>query len=107
MSRSSSTVNDTCRRCAVRLTVADSTRAVPAATRPASFAVGSCVAMVPSRGRVTVFRSQRMVPVSRKESLALRRFLYRGKPSFLPFRWPFLDLTKSARARSRFRNASW
>ena len=107
MSRSSATVNETCQRCAVRDTVADKIRAVPAATRRASFVVGSCVAMVPSRGRVTVLPWQRMVPVSRKESLALRRFLYRGKPGFLPFRCPFLDLTKSARARSRFRKDSW
>jgi hypothetical protein len=73
--RSSATVNDTHQRCAVRDTVADRMRAVPSATRPASLVVGSHVAMVPSRGSWTVLPWQRTVPVSRKESFALRRFL--------------------------------
>jgi hypothetical protein len=56
---------------------------------------------------VTVFPRQRSVPVSRKESRALPFFFHRGNPGRFPFRWPFLDLTKSPSARSRLRNASW
>jgi hypothetical protein len=103
----SSTVKETNQRCAVRLTVADKIRAVPASTREASVLVSSCVRTAPRRGRVTVAPAQRSVPVSRKESLALPFFFHRGNPSLFPLRRPFLDLTKSPSARSRFRNASW
>ncbi len=56
---------------------------------------------------MTVPAAQRSVSLSRNESLALPFFFRRGKPSRFPFRRPFFDLTKSDRARSRFRNASW
>ena len=107
MARSTSTVKDTNQRCARRDTVADKIRADPFSSRRASFLVGSCVLRVPRRGRVTVPRPQRTVPVSRNESRHLPRFLNRGNPSRLPFRCPLLDLVKSRSARSRSRNASW
>ncbi len=100
-------MNDTNQRCAVRDTVADRIRAVPSSSRRASFRVDSCVRIVPRRGRVTVPRPQRSVPVSRNESRHLPRFLNRGNPSRRPFRSPFFDLVKSRSARSRSRNASW
>ena len=82
--------------------------AVPFASLRASLQVDSWVAMVPSRGRVTVVPEQRIAPVeNRNASRHLPRFLNLGKPSRLPFRWPFRDLVKSRSARSRSRNASW
>jgi hypothetical protein len=66
------------------------------------------VRIVPRRGSVTVFPLQRMTPApNRNESRHLPRFLNLGNPRRLPFRFPFPDLTKSLRARSRSRNASW
>ena len=106
--RSTSTVNDTNHRCAVRDTVADRMRAEPFSSLRVSFRVDSCVRMVPSRGRVTVAPAQRIAPVeNRNESLHLPRFLNFGNPSLRPFRWPRFDFMKSRRARSRSRNASW
>jgi len=67
-------VNDTSHRCAVRETVADKMRAVPASKRRASFRVDSCVRMVPSFGRVAV------VPVQRIGSAESRGH---GTPEFL------------------------
>ena len=61
--RSTSTVNDTNHRCAVRDTVADRIRAVPFSSLRASLRVDSCVRIVPSRGRVTVLPAQRIAPV--------------------------------------------
>ncbi len=108
MARSTSTVNDTNHRPAVRDTVADTMRAVPAASLRASLRVDSWVRIVPSRGSVTVVPAQPIAPVpNRNESLHLPRFLNRGKPSRLPFRCPFFDAMKSRSARSRSRNASW
>ena len=68
----------------------------------------SCVRIMPSRGSVTVVPAQRIAPVlNRNESRHFPRFFNLGKPSRLPLRCPFLDLTKSRSARSRSRNASW
>ena len=106
--RSTSTVNDTYHRWALRDTVADRMRAGPFSSRRASLRVDSWVAMVPSRGSVTVLPAQRSTPVlNRNESRHFPRFLKWGNPSRRPLRSPFLDFTKSRRARSRSRNASW
>lgn len=106
-SRTTSTANDTNQRCALRLTVADRMRADPVAILTASPPVSSWVRMAPSLGSVTVFPEQRITPApNRNESRPFPFFFRFGKPSFFPFRWPFLDLTKSDSARSRFRNAS-
>ena len=106
--RSTSTVNDTDHRCAVRETVADKMRAVPASSLRASFLVDSYVAMVPSRGSVTVVPAQRSIPApNRNESRHLPRFLNFGNPSRRPLRSPFFDLTNSRSAWCRSRNASW
>ena len=108
MARSTWTVKDTNHRPAVRDTVADTIRAVPAVRRRASLRVDSQVRMTPSRGKVTVVPVQLIAPVlNRNESRHRPRFLTRGKPSRWPFRCPFLEAMKSRRARSRFRNASW
>ena len=108
MARCTSTVNDTNHRPAVRDTVADRMRAVPASIRRPSLRVDSWVRIVPSRGRVIVVPAQPIAPVlNRNASLHLPRFLNRGKPSRFPFRWPFFDAMKSRSARSRSRNASW
>jgi len=105
--RSTSQVNDTNHRCAVRVTVADRMRAVPFSSLRASFRVDSCVVIVPSLGSVTLRPPQRIVPApNRKESRHLPRFLNRGNPSLRPARSPFLDFAKSWSARSRSRNAS-
>jgi hypothetical protein len=70
--------------------VADKMRAVPSSILRDSLRVDSCVAIVPSRGSVTVRPVHRMTPVqNRKESLLLPRRLNRGNPSFLPLRLPF------------------
>ena len=108
MARSASTVNDTCQRCAVRVTVAGKIRAVPLSSLRASLRVDSCVRSVPSLGRVTVRPAHRITPApNRNESRHLPRFLNLGKPSPRPLRSPFRDLVKSRSALSRSRNASW
>jgi hypothetical protein len=106
--RSTSTVNDTNQRWAVRETVADKMRAVPFCSLRASLRVDSCVRIGPRRGSVTVPPAQRITPApNRNASRDLPRLLNLGNPSRLPFRSPVLDLMKSVSARSRSRNDSW
>ncbi len=63
---------------AVRDTVADTIRAVPAASRRASLRVDSWVRMTPSRGQVTGVPMQLIAPVlNRNEFRHLPRFLNR------------------------------
>jgi hypothetical protein len=108
ISRSTSTVNDTNQRCAVRVTAADRMRAAPSSTFRDSLPVSSRVLIVPRRGSVTVLPPQRMTPgPKRNESRAFPFRLRPGNPGRFPLRSPLRDLTKSFSARSRFRNASW
>ena len=83
--RSTSTVNDTNHRWAVRETVADRMRAVPLASLRASLRVDSWLRTVPSRGSVTVVPAHRMTPApNRNESLHRPPFeLWEPEPAAL------------------------
>lgn len=92
--RSTSTVNEQYHRPALRVTVADRMRAVPAARRRARRPVCSAVRTSPTLGRV-LWRpsaSTRMAPVVKRiDGVARSRFLNRGKPTRRPLRAPFFD----------------